>query len=553
MATSSVPLRLAYSYIRFSSAAQAEGNSRRRQIDLRDAYCQKKGLVLDNSLHLEDLGVSAFRGTNVREGALAGFLEACRVGRVKRGSVLIVESLDRLSRDQIRPALQLFLSILDYGVTIVTLQPEREYTPENPDSLALIEPLIIFSRAHEESSTKSDRVRDSWDERRKLAKDAPMTGRCPAWLRLTGEGFVEIKPAADAVRRMFELCIEGVGVQRITKMLSEEGFQPFGRSSRWNMSYVRKVLTFPAVFGEMQPHVFRDRKRVAVGEPIPNYFPAVVSETDFYRAQQMIKGRRKKGGRAGKSDANLFTGLVFHAVDKTPMQLHRPTGNAQKYLYLRSGAYLHGKESPGGRSFPYLPFETAVLAFLKELQPKDVMDPAVHEGRSAREEEIAKLSQGLLALNQKLDRVNARARETEDFDTYLDLIKGLNDDKKAKSQRLEQLQAELAVDRAEALCDTQSLVDLLARAEGNQLDTLRRRIKGRIRTLVQAIWVLVEKVGRHRVGLVQVFLHSGVSRTVRVVHPLPKPDEHWPGIRADLEDVDLRTYSPSRVSTNLGA
>src|SRR5215475_11639907 len=109
----------AYSYVRFSSAQQAEGGSLKRQTRFTEAYCKRKKLRLDDSLTLHDLGVSAFRGDNVREGALAGFLEACRTGRVPKGSVLIVESLDRLSRDQIRPALQLFLALQDHGITIV--------------------------------------------------------------------------------------------------------------------------------------------------------------------------------------------------------------------------------------------------------------------------------------------------------------------------------------------------------------------------------------------------------------------------------------------------
>src|SRR5262249_61501305 len=124
-------------YKRFLSVQQAEGGSLKRQTALAQAYCDRKKLTLDESLTLNDLGVSAFRGDNVKDGALAGFLEACRLGRVPRGGVLIVESLDRLSRDQIRPALQLFLQLQDYGIRIVTLQPEREYPPDATDALAL--------------------------------------------------------------------------------------------------------------------------------------------------------------------------------------------------------------------------------------------------------------------------------------------------------------------------------------------------------------------------------------------------------------------------------
>jgi DNA invertase Pin-like site-specific DNA recombinase len=123
--------------------------------------------------------VSAFRGDNVKDGALAGFLEACRTGRVPKGSVLIVESLDRLSRDQIRPALQLLFALQDYGIPIVTLQPEREYQPDNHDALSLIEPLIIFARAHEESEVKSHRRRDGWRQ----ARDKARAGGGPTALR----------------------------------------------------------------------------------------------------------------------------------------------------------------------------------------------------------------------------------------------------------------------------------------------------------------------------------------------------------------------------------
>src|SRR5262245_52735103 len=148
------PRRRAFSYIRFSSVVQADGGSLERQTTGTEAYCKRKDLSLDDTLTLQDLGVSAFRGDNVKEGALAGFLEACRTGRVPKGSFLIVESLDRLSRDQIRPALQLFLALQDFGITIVTLQPEREYPPDGADALSLIEPLIVFARAHEESAMK---------------------------------------------------------------------------------------------------------------------------------------------------------------------------------------------------------------------------------------------------------------------------------------------------------------------------------------------------------------------------------------------------------------
>ena len=104
---------LAYNYIRFSTAEQRKGDSLRRQDDLAKAYAEEKGLSLDESLTMLDLGVSAFKGANAESGALAAFLEAIDNGHVPVGSYLLIESLDRLSRAQVFDALQLFIRIIN--------------------------------------------------------------------------------------------------------------------------------------------------------------------------------------------------------------------------------------------------------------------------------------------------------------------------------------------------------------------------------------------------------------------------------------------------------
>src|SRR5262245_16854443 len=124
-------MRRAFSYIRFSTPEQLAGDSLRRQTSLTADYCQRNKLLLDDSLNLRDLGVSAFRGANADTGALSGFLQAVQAGRVPPGSVLIVENLDRLTRDEVGRALSLFISILDAGIHIVTLKPEVEYTKKS--------------------------------------------------------------------------------------------------------------------------------------------------------------------------------------------------------------------------------------------------------------------------------------------------------------------------------------------------------------------------------------------------------------------------------------
>jgi DNA invertase Pin-like site-specific DNA recombinase len=122
---------VAYSYIRFSSEPQAWGDSRRRQTAAATRYARQNNLTLDDGLTFQDLGVSAFRGRNSRTGALGAFLAAIELGVTAPGSYLLVESFDRLSRDQIPSAQALFLQIIQAGINAVTLIDGRLYSAQS--------------------------------------------------------------------------------------------------------------------------------------------------------------------------------------------------------------------------------------------------------------------------------------------------------------------------------------------------------------------------------------------------------------------------------------
>src|SRR5262249_37776328 len=114
---------IAYSYQRFSSPEQHKGDSLRRQTTLRDQFVERNKLQLDASLRLVDAGVSGFRGRHRSDDkhALHYFLSLVKSGRIAPGSFLIVESLDRLSREDVDEALQLLLSLTNAGIKVVQL------------------------------------------------------------------------------------------------------------------------------------------------------------------------------------------------------------------------------------------------------------------------------------------------------------------------------------------------------------------------------------------------------------------------------------------------
>lgn len=324
---------VAYSYIRFSTLEQRKGDSLRRQLKMAEDYVQEHGLTLDTTFKLHDLGVSAYTGRNREEGRLYDFLEAVKNGRVAPGSYLLVESLDRLSRQRPYAAMDTFTSILNLGITIVTLLDKQVYSPNtiDEDPMRLMTSILIMMRANEESATKSLRLKEKWHEKRKGVATKKLTKRCPLWMKLSDNRtqFDLIPDRVEVVLTMIKWSKEGMGQAQIAKRLNQQRIPGFSvPDSLWQPSYVNKILTSTALFGQMQPKVWNGKSSTAIGEPIQDYYPALISEAEFHQLQGVRAKRRLPGGRArrGNDMPNLFSGLVKCAYCGSSMVLATAAG-----------------------------------------------------------------------------------------------------------------------------------------------------------------------------------------------------------------------------------
>ena len=309
----------AYSYLRFSTPEQMNGDSFRRQSTMATAYAAKHGLELDVELTFHDLGKSAFRGQNVGEaGRLGDFLEAVRVGLVPPGSMLLVEQLDRISRQSARRALRVLEDIVDAGVSVATMNDGRVYSQASLDNepMDLLIAILTFIRANDESASKSRRLQASWEGKRATAATKPLTSRAPAWLLLDKESatFQLIPERADLVRRVFALTVEGVGQHKIAETFNREGLKPWGKGQHWQRSYIAKVLCNPAVIGTMTPHLMEHDgalKRRKALKPLESYFPAAVSRETWSSVRAMQEAGAATRGRPAASPArSILAGLA---------------------------------------------------------------------------------------------------------------------------------------------------------------------------------------------------------------------------------------------------
>jgi DNA invertase Pin-like site-specific DNA recombinase len=203
---------IAYSYIRFSTRAQADCDSLRRQTEKARAYARKHSLPLDDQLTFQDLGVSAYDRSNATSGQLGAFMEALETGKVARGSFLLVEQFDRLSRAKPILAFRQLEQLISAGIQVVTLDDEKVYNNDSADISMLFLSMATMFRAHNESVSKSKRIGDAW--KAKVTRREPvLTRECPWWLtaRADRSGFDVIEQRAKSVRRVFDLTIKGYG------------------------------------------------------------------------------------------------------------------------------------------------------------------------------------------------------------------------------------------------------------------------------------------------------------------------------------------------------
>jgi len=410
-----------------------KGDSQRRQLEKSTEWAKRNEVPLDESLNLRDLGVSAFRGKNAQQGALGLFLEAVETGRVKSGDYLILENLDRLSRDEVfGKALPLVQRIIGAGVNVVSLRTARIYNKQTVREIGpLLEMLIELWLANEESTKKSERLSAAWSNKRKHIATHKLTAICPQWLQpdvhvdpvkdtRTVVGFHPIPERVRIVRRIFRMAVDGKGYIAIGKVLNREGVRTFGHGKRkadlWDRSSIKKLLNNRAVLGEYQPHRMDEGKRVPAGEPTTNYFPPIVSEADFYSAQKSIEERRSQpGGRHGDKVTSLFTGLLKDARDGSNLTIV-DKGDGPKLVSAKarigSGHYI---------SFPYEAFERGLIVWGYDLKLADVLPRKA----TNLDDELSAAEGRLADLSARITKIKSRLQTGSNLDELIDTLEEL--------------------------------------------------------------------------------------------------------------------------------
>jgi DNA invertase Pin-like site-specific DNA recombinase len=497
---------LAYSYIRFSTKDQLSGDSLRRQTELSERYCEEHDLTLIESY--KDLGHSAFKGSHADTGALSEFLSLVKSGGIKAGSYLLIENFDRLSRERARTALSRLNDLIDAGIIVVTLADNKRYD-ESSDTMDIMYSLMIMGRAHEESQMKSQRLSASWSAKREKAQESntPLTSRCPAWIELVEGKYQLIAERATVVRDIVDMTLAGMGKGTIARSLNRSGVKPFGKGKMWWDSYIQKILESPALYGTYQPKA----GGVAVGEPLDDYYPAVIDKDMFYKMRAARSAPLSKG-RKGKDFSNLLSGITTCSKCGSNMTyINKGTPpKGQKYLAC-TNRHAGLCESKYAR---YDQIEAITKLLLNRVDVSRIVEPQKVGGKKGDIEHAI----------EELDKRIANFTEVIGSGSVavIDALKAAELEKQQLKEELEQLS--IQEHSSSPLNQIQGVINDLYEKTGPELYQLREQLHRLLR------------------GAVESFVIDADSKSVDIKL------SNYEGINANLCDINGWTGSMSGVS-----
>ena len=420
----------AYPYIRFSSDKQKDGLSIQRQTEAIEAYLvANPHLTVDKSLNLEDLGKSGYAGRHVQKGgALFLFLEKIKSGEIEKGSVLIIEHFNRLSRLKLNKAMDLFNEILRHGIDIAVLDEKQVFTAESISSIDYIKAVLKFDFAHEESKEKSKKGKDNWRFKKEALRNAEnpqlerlkFTRTLPLWLEKTEKEIVINDKKLQAIQLIFRLCIENNGYMRIATHLNTNNINRLdGSDGPWTLDIVKRLLFNRALLGEYQPRKTVDIEGRArpiyvpnEEEPIKNVYPAVIDEDTFNAAHNGLKTRKNKGGGRRADMPNLFVKLLKCEECGGSIKYQKHHNGYKQYNYLKCFNSLYGHcTSLGTRSWRYDEFEEVFFKFSGKLNLDEIFQ------KNEQSKTIQKIITKLTAeQNKKKEKVTEVLEQIETMD-----------------------------------------------------------------------------------------------------------------------------------------
>ena len=446
-----------------------------------------------------DDGVS---GTSFDRPAFNKMIEDIEQGKV---NMVITKDLSRLGRNYVQSGYYTETYFPEHNVRYIAILDNIDTALDSANNDIAPFKSILNEMYAKDTSKKINSVLQS------KRKQGEYLGTAPYGYKKDPENkyhLIKDEEAAEVVKTIFRMFLEGYGTMQIADYLSEQKIpipSDYNKRNRgtksisyglWPQSTVRFILsnevyTGTVVQGKRKKISFKSKKFVDVPEEdwirVPNMHEAIVSQEDYQRARKIIEAT--KGSRVYENDY-LFKGLLRCYDCKGYIGIRSPDKNGN--IYGRCQRYgRYGKfDVCSPHNFNYQVFEESMIVVLREIckeySNKKKLEEIAKKSKSKEdkkldlENKIENYKTQIKKETRKLELLyEDRLAEIITVENYIENAKRIKNDVKDLQERIKELEKELngedkQIDKEEKL---NNLVDEFLNMEKPNKEIIREFIE----------------------------------------------------------------------------
>ena len=332
---------------------ELESNSITHQKQILEDYCKRNGI--SNYRFFTDDGIS---GTTFDRPGFQEMEEMIENGFI---GTVIVKDLSRFGRDHVFSGYYTQIKYPSLGVNFIAIQDNVDI--EKGTGVEMMPIQNVFNEWHAQQTSK--KIRAVWQNKRDHGERVSATvpyGYKKA--KKDTQWYID-EPAAEVVRYIFKMAMEGLGPTKIANRLREEKyitpteyFYQINRKTRnerpvdpynWQNTTVKHILDNPqytgcTVNGRSSIVSYKVHKKIEYDESewqiIPNTQEAIIDEETFKTVHEMRASRRRNTATGRTS---LFSNLVFCGDCGSKMYFCAAKSINENQEFFRCSAYKENR------------------------------------------------------------------------------------------------------------------------------------------------------------------------------------------------------------------